>query len=246
MQSPSTMAPLFGCITADRPAVGSAASASSRTFYEGPSDVQGDVHLRIRYFTYQTAEGLVAGRNTNEMFTIDRPAKSVWPYLKDFNLWQNAYGFYYSGVVGDLEGRSFQISSRLKRSESSDEDRFESLVSAKIDPNEPLQQSPFKYDVLRVVPEHLIVISQPVPEDGSTGGVSPGFHVLMLNEHSGKTVVTFFTEHAARTQDKTEEEALAPYREGSQETLRKFRDCFIPALKKLVYEGDREDASHGT
>src|SRR5687767_9270596 len=83
-------------------------------YYEGPVDIAGDVHVRIRYFTYLTDEGLVSGRNTNHMFTIERPARQVWPYIKDFNLWQNAYGFYYSGVVGDLEGKFFHISAGFK------------------------------------------------------------------------------------------------------------------------------------
>jgi hypothetical protein len=75
-----------------------------------------------------------------------------------------------------------------------------------------------------------------VPADGSNGGISPGFHVITLNEHDRKTVVTFYTEHSSRTTDKTEEEALAPFRETAEETLRRFRDDFIPTLKRLVRE----------
>src|SRR4051794_30240256 len=114
------------------------------TYYDGPADVTGDVHLRIRYFTYQTEAGMVAGRNTNEMFTIERPAKDVWPYLKDFNLWQNAYGFAYSGIVGDLEGGNFYISARLKSSgeegDLANRTLLEQDLTATIDPNEPIQQ----------------------------------------------------------------------------------------------------------
>jgi len=192
-------------------------------FYEGPSDARGDYHARIRCFTYLTGEGLVAGRNTSQTFTIDRPAKEVWPYIKDFNLWQNGYGYYYSGVVGDLEGEHFFITSKdTPRKNAANEQLPKSAKSA--------------YQVIKVLPEHLIVIRQPVPEDGSSGGVSPGFHVIMLTEHDGKTTVTLYTEHAARTSDKTEEEALARFRNGAEETLRKFRDSFIPTLKRLIYE----------
>lgn len=212
-------------------------SSSARKYYEGPTANQGDVHIRIRYFTYETAQGLVAGRNTNHLFTIDRPAKDIWPYLKDFNLWQNPYGFYYSDVVGDIEGSTFTLSTRIQPNEKEHQNRYESLVSGEVDPHGPLRPSPFKYLVLKSVPEHLIAIHQPVPEDGSTGGISPGFHLFMLNEHEGKTVVTIYTEHATRTIGKSEEEALSPYKVSADETVRKFRDNFIPTLKKLVSDG---------
>jgi hypothetical protein len=202
----------------------SAGTVRAPLFYEGPTDVRGDVRLHFRYFTYRTAMGLAAGCDMSIMFTIERPAKEVWPYVKDFNLWQNAYQHYYSGVLGDLEGKSFALG---------------------MNPND---LGPHRHEVLRVVPEYLLVVSQPVPKDGTPSGlpgvdgISPGFHVVMLNEHSGNTVVTVFMEHASyasRTQDMTDEEALGPWRrpEMASEWHRKWRDDFIPTLKKLVYEG---------
>jgi len=193
-------------------------------YYEGPTHIHGDVRLHQRLFSYETNAGLVAGWNMSVMFTIDRSAKEVWPYLKDFNLWQNSYDYYYTGVVGDLyssqEGnlgeKTFRIGSK---------------------PNNPESLYPFEYKVLRVIPERLIVIFQPVPEDGSNGGVSPGFHVFMLSEHDGKTVVTIEMEHANRSQGKTEEEAVGIWREAAPEIERFWRDIFIPDLKKLVHKG---------
>jgi hypothetical protein len=91
--------------------------------------------------------------------------------------------------------------------------------------------------VLRVIPEYLIVAFQPVPEDGSTGGISPGFHVVTLNEHGGKTMVTFLMEHASRSKTVTEEEALFPWRRLAAESHQKWRDIFIPTLKRLIYQG---------
>jgi hypothetical protein len=104
-------------------------------------------------------------------------------------------------------------------------------------PNEPAEIYPHVYQVLRVIPERLIVAFQPIPKEASsTGGVSPGFHVFLLSEHVGKTVVTCIMEHASRTQDLSEEEALALCREDSQVAMRFWRDVFIPTLKKLVYD----------
>lgn len=186
-------------------------------YYQGPSAIRGDYHVRIRYFTYETDEGLVVGRNTNHTFTIERAARDVWPYIKDFNLWQNGYGYYYTGVVGDLEGKEFYIAKK------------DTPLANKV--NETMGLS---YTVLKVVPEHIIVIRQGIPEDGSTGGISPGFHVITLNEQSDRTLVTIYTEHARRTQGKNVVEALASFQAGGEETLRKFRDSFIPMLKQLV------------
>jgi hypothetical protein len=182
-------------------------------YYEGPAEILGDVRLHQRYFTYKTDAGWVAGKTFNVMFTIERPAKDVWPRLKDFNPWQNSYGHYYSGVVGDLEGKQFCISDK---------------------PNEP---GPYQYEVVRVIPEQLIVVLQPLQEGGSTDAISPDCHVVMLSEHDGKTIVTFLMEHASRNKDMTEEEALDPWRKMAPESQRKWRDIFIPTLKRLIYQG---------
>jgi hypothetical protein len=89
------------------------------------------------------------------------------------------------------------------------------------------------YVVLRVIPEHLIVVFQPVVE----GGVSPGFHVIMLNEHDGKTVVTVTMEHAALATGQSEEEARNYWHSGAKDSISRWRDTFIPTLKKLVQQG---------
>jgi hypothetical protein len=180
------------------------------TFYEGPADVDGDVQMHQRYYTYRSPEGLVAGKTASVMFTVDRPARDVWPFLKDFNLWQNAYDHFYSGVAGDLEGQRMSLS---------------------------LQAGPFKgremaYDVIRTIPEHLIVLSQPTPEE--PGAVSPGFHVFMLNEHGGKTVVTVIMQHAALTQEDSDAAALATWRELAPDSQMKWREIFVPTLKQLI------------
>jgi len=182
-------------------------------YIDGPGDFQQDVGIQARFFTNSTDAGLEAGAIVSLIFTIDRPAKAVWSYFKDFNLWQNATQHYYSGVVGDLEGKTFALG---------------------LDKND---LGPQRYNVIRVVPEHFIVIHQPIPADGSTGGVSPGFHVFTLNEHGGKTVITGYMQHSTRTRGKSVEEALAYWRgaDMAPEWVRKWRDEFIPALKQLVY-----------
>jgi hypothetical protein len=196
-------------------------------YIDGPVAIDGDIVLRQRFFSYETDVGLVTGADINVMFTIDRSAREIWPHFKDFDRWQNANSYFYTGVVGDLY-------SSPERNLGTQ--RFR--IGTK--PNDPSSFYPFEYQVLMVVPERLIVIFQPIPEDGSNGGISPGFHVFALNEHSGKTVVTMQMEHATRTRGLTEEQALEPWRKEHASEVESFvRGIFIPTLRRLVYEGKK-------
>jgi hypothetical protein len=189
-------------------------------YYEGLADVSGDARQHRRYFTYKTDAGLVAGTATSVMFTIDRPSEEVWRYFKDFNLWQNSYHHYYSGVVGDLEGGTVRLT----------------VGSDLSDPNRPWGE----YQVVRVIPRYLIVKSQIPkpqfwPEHGRIEGIG-GFMVFMLNEHEAKTVITILMQHDRVTKDVTEEQALGFWQTTAPENLMKWRDFFIPTLKTLIYQ----------
>jgi hypothetical protein len=186
------------------------AGPQARTYYEGPQAITADAQVHRRYFTYRTETGIVAGSDVSVMFAIDSPVALVWPCFKDFNLGQNPHRHYYSGVVGDLEGKTFGLS------------------------NQPEEASMLhRYHVQRVVPEHLIIVTQHDP--------GPGLHVFMLNEHGGRTIVTVLMEHASHPQDVSEDEALGPWRDEKTvaELQRKWPEYFIPTLKKLIREGNQ-------
>jgi hypothetical protein len=200
-------------------------TAAVPIYYDGLEEREDDVRQNTRLFTYHGEAGLVAGNRTSISFSIDRPASDVWRYARDWNTWQNQSSHYYSGVLGDLEGQTFSLS---------------------LEPDD--YERPHFYHVLKVMPEHLIVIAQPVnagdgPEPtGLPGycGVSPGFHVLMINEYGGRSEIEVLMEHAAvaaRPFDPqlSDEEALMPWRALLPEWHRKWRDEFIPNLKQLVY-----------
>ena len=204
-------------------------TAIAPRYFEGIDEVHDDVKLNTRLFTYRDGEkGLVVGNRTSVSFTIDAPASAVWPYAGDWNTWQSQYNHHYSAPLGELEGKTFSLSDK---------------------PNDT--ERPHFYEVLKVMPEHLIVIYQP-PSPGNdvdpTGlpgyaGVSPGFHVFMVNEHGGKSECHVVMEHAtvaARLLDPqmSDEEAVAKYETLLPEWHRKWRDDFIPTLKKLVAEGE--------
>jgi hypothetical protein len=179
---------------------------------DGPRDVDGDVHIHQRFYTEDTEAGKVVGKTLSMVFTIDRPAKDVWPHLKDFNPWQNEYGHYYSGVIGDLEGQTFRIG-------ESPEDLT----------------GPHQYEVVRVIPEHVMVVLQP---QLAADGQSPDSHTVMLNEHDGKSIISIVMQHASLLDDPAkEEETVVYFQEMAAESQRKWRDIFIPTLKQQVADG---------
>jgi hypothetical protein len=193
-------------------------SVRSPKYFEGPASLTDDVCLRHRYFTYATNAGIVAGADFSVMFTVDRPPNLVWPYFKDFTRWQKSFNHYYSGVVGDLYSR---------QDAGLGDEQF--YISQQ--PNgEPGAN---RYCVLRVIPERLIVLFQPVSE---AGGISGGFHTFMLNEVDDKTVITAVLNHATQSVNLSEEEALSPHRKITADVHHKWRAFFIPTLKKLVHE----------
>jgi hypothetical protein len=133
--------------------------------------------------------------------------------------------YYYSGVVRDLEGQTFSLSMK---------------------PNDT--EMPHLYKVDKVIDEHLIVMSQPVLTDEDLevysipgmGGASGGYHVFMLAEHGGQTRISVYMEHEsvmARGADAdtiTPDEALQPWRDMLPGAIDRWRDDFIPALRKAV------------
>lgn len=196
----------------------------SPSYYEGPSHHDGDVHIDHRFFAYRTDSGLVSGIDSTVVFAVERLRKEVWPYFKDFNCWMNSHGYYWPGVVGD-----FYSSETL---ELGDYTYYISIGN----PHEFGKKYPYQYRMLRVIPERLIVVVQPVPENGGNGGISPGFHVHTLSEETGKTIVTNQMQHATRTQDQTEEQAVGVWRDASQDYVRFWSNSFIPNLRNLIYK----------
>ena len=200
-------------------------TASSPKFREAFDEQHDDLKLSGRYYTFETDEGLVAGATVDLTCTFDKPARDVWPYFKDHTLWQDAYNHYYSGVLGDLEGKGFMINT------------------------EPRDFAKDRYDVLRVIPEHVIIVNQPIPGEDEhysvaagqpQGGVNPGVMVFMISEYGGQTVLNIFMEHRFRTKTLSEDEAIETFW-WMPDALLKWREVFIPALKMLVYDGSVPD-----
>jgi hypothetical protein len=206
--------------TPDRP------TALARNWYDGQEIEDGDLRIKLRLFTYATDKGLVAGATTNVVFTLKQPVRVAWPILKDFNLWQNDADHFYSKAAGDCEpGEKFYLEER-GQTQGAETDRE-------------------WYEMISIVPEYFFAFTQPPVTEGVSpglpglGGVSPGSHVFMVNEHDGECLVTITMEHgsyAAHDHDTSDDEALAPWREITPEWPLKWRQSFVPVLKKLVDE----------
>jgi uncharacterized protein YndB with AHSA1/START domain len=191
-----------------------------------------DARLRAKAFTFEKADGVVAGYEIDVTFTIDAPVAVVWPQFKDWNRWQN-HSHVYSGAPGDLySNESLGLGTETFR------------IAAKTAPGvhgklggswEGGEYQTDDYIVLRVVPEHLIIIFQPVPE--RSGAVSPGFHTFLLSEQGTTTTVTGHMEHAILTDGESDEELFEYWSTVASATTSFWHQIFIPALKQAVADG---------
>ena len=186
-------------------------SATAPTYYEGLVDHKRGAAPSI--FHVPDSAGLITGTVTTIMFTIDRPVGVVWGYFRDLNLWQNSFHHYYSGVAGDLEGQKIRLTIR------------------RVEPDATPTSA--EYLVTRVIPEHLLILSQIKVDHGPVAGMG-GLTVFTLHEINGKTTVTIMMQHDRASRSFEVNEALALWRDGASENLLKWRDFFIPTLKNLV------------
>ena len=159
-----------------------------------------------RYFSFSSEGRLTTGTITNVVFHLDKSPLDAWPSIQDFNIWQNSFDHYYSGPIGELEGRTFRLTERT--------------VSA-------------DYRVVRSIPPYLIVIEQIVTDEGPLAGMG-GFMTFSLNESVTGTLATILMQHDRSTTDLSEDEALAYWTDSATENLRKWKDFFIPSLRKAI------------
>lgn len=193
-------------------------TVSEPVYYPGYRDSSGGVHQRLQYFTHTSQSGLVSGTAASVLFEVPYAAEVVWPVISDFNLWQNAYGHFYSSAFGlSYDSEIHGLGARLCQAGSKSG-----------------EWSPFPYQVLRVIPEYGMAVYQPVPQDGSNGGISRGFHLVTLNEMDEKTVISIIMEHATGTNDLSIDEALAFWRNLTPEWQRKWRESFVPELLRKL------------
>lgn len=160
------------------------------------------------------------GRRQSELvfditWSVERPVREVWPIFKDFNNWQNGYGFYYDGVMGN-EGNG-------------------NLVYLSNKPNNKGIGS--AYTVRKVIPEHMMYIeSMPTPT-GVKDIVFSGHNVATLKEENGVTHINFFMEHTWRSSEETEEELKKIAQSLTNHGKLFWQEHFLPDLAKKLESG---------
>lgn len=198
-------------------------------FIEGFSLDEDGLRMHGEYVIYQCELGLVCGTRVTVKFTLDGSRREVWPFFKDQNAWMNPASYYFSHTIDDLEeGQTYRTA---------------------MDPND--LDGPHQWRLDKVLPEYVIVKSQLVPKGeyvGPTGKfglgrVPAGYVVIGLDQFEpGKTEVAFFMEHStlvAQPEDAeamSDEEAMAPWLPVMDAVVPRWRDVFLPALRKLVAE----------
>ncbi|RSU68613.1 hypothetical protein [Sphingomonas sp. S-NIH.Pt3_0716] len=198
-------------------------TAIEPNWYEGSDTSEEGFGYHIRHFSYMTDAGPVVGLTASLMFTLDVPSAIAWEFVSDFNSFEGPFGFRFSGAWGRLyDSEEHDLGQQTLRYQTSTGEW-----------SEPAR-------VIRVIPQHLLTLFEPVPEDGRNGGISPGFQTVVLNDHDSRTTVTAVFEHAERLPPgTTEEEALArsiwgPGGFDSTEPTRLWKDEFVPLLRKMV------------
>ena len=122
--------------------------------YEGPARIDEDAVVSSRLFSYDTDGGLVTGYEISVQFTLDGTASEVWPYVKDWNAWQNPYGYFYNGVVGDkYSDENLDLGKETFRITVRNPDVLE-MLGIESDG----EWTTDEYIVLRVIPERMFVI----------------------------------------------------------------------------------------
>lgn len=195
-------------------------------WYEGIDVSEHGVGFHQKHFSYMTETGPVVGIVTNIMFTLDAPAWIVWKHMKDFNTFEGPFGIKYTGSWGDLYTSEEQLLGKRTLQYGAADGSWNSVPS----------------EVIKVIPQNQLTLYETVPSDGSSGGVSPGFHTVLFTEFGGKTTVTKVLQHTARlTGLKSEIEGVrqadfGPLKYPHAQAKMWWIDQFPPLLRKLVAE----------
>ena len=190
---------------------------------EGSDTVSGDFGYHLRHFTFTTDQGPVVGITANLRFTVDAPSDVVWKIMKDFNTFEGAVMRWTAPWGDSYTSETLELGEKTMRYGP----RAGGQLSA------PAQ-------VIKVIPRQLLSMYEAIPADRSSGGISPGFSVVLFGEHAGKTTVTAVFQHAERLpKGTTEAQALETSRWGVKlfdhaTPTAKWQKEFVPLIKKMA------------
>ncbi|MFW2853505.1 hypothetical protein ACM61V_16570 [Sphingomonas sp. TX0543] len=214
--------PSLTCARTATPAV-RVGTVTDPNWIEGRDTESGDFGYHLRHFIFMTDQGPVVGITANLRFTVDAPSEVVWKIMKDFNTFEGSvmhytapWGDSYTSETLELGEKTFRYGPRAG-----------GQLSA------PAQ-------VIKVIPGQLLSMYETIPADGGSGGISPGFSVVVFGEYAGKTTVTAVLQHAERLpKGTTEAQALETSKWGDKRfdyatPTSKWQNEFVPLIKKMA------------
>ena len=154
------------------------------------------------------------------MFTIDQPAKKIWPYFRNFNLWM-AGSTYNTDNLEEEVGNTIYFS-------INDDKNFSSVV-------EDTETFRKYMRVHKVVPEQLLVMDSLTLDEKNIS--SP--YIFSFHEHGGKTTIRLFAVYAPAWIPKNKkDELVSSLKVMFDNTDMRWQDVYVPRLKQLVDDGE--------
>lgn len=153
---------------------------------------------------------------------VPYPARRVWPYVKNANLWMHRFGYEWDGIPAD------------------NEDRFVSLgnTGSANDLKYGTGGNRTQYVVRKVIPEQLIYQDSLPIRMLDKDAVWSGHNLTSLKEENGQTMINVFMEHTWFSETLSTEELYQEAKGAmSGAAVGFWRDYFIPDLLSLIETG---------
>lgn len=190
-------------------------TSRSLQFAASETVIQHDEHSILRSYVMDRPgpAGAVAAVEIvlDVTLVFPRPVSVVWEATKDFNKWQNRYGYVWDGIPAESEGKYLYISNKVND------------FGGKI-----------QYLLRKVIAQQLIYIdSTPTKVDGMDVTWS-GHNVFSYTGEGSRTTLGVFMEHTFFSSSLNVQQ-LRDIPRGMLESGQKFwQEFFIPDLQDLV------------
>lgn len=165
----------------------------------------------------------VVGHLRHDMeWSMDCPARDVWPYFKDFNLWHE--DLTYDGVIGDREGKSVDFTIKP-------DGPFKDFTPIFASDDE-MQNFRKHLRICKIIPEHLIIFDS-VGLDKTHKMDS--YYVFSLRELDGGTRITIAMIYAPFVSARKDEAQLVTWFQAVRTNVDdRWDELYIPKLRALV------------
>jgi hypothetical protein len=155
------------------------------------------------------------------LVTLAYPLEKVWPIFKDFDLWQNRWGFYWDSVPANNENNIVTIVNKA----GANDYKYG---------KEGYGKEGTRYIVRKVIPEQVIYFDAlPTPLVG-IDGCWTGHNVVSLREDRGQTKISFLMEHTMFSATAALDALRTELKQAITTVIGFWRDYFIPDINAAV------------